>query len=133
MVEAAWNASGIDASTWSSYSPTNYYDFYAAAPSRVTGGTLPDLYGLYIAAMAQTNVTNPWGIYQAGASDNNFLAGPLMMQKDGANTTAPGAGNIRFQVVCGTNAGTAKIQVIGGTSTTPQTLLDNIGSGVSGC
>jgi hypothetical protein len=57
----------------------------------------------------------------------------LSMQPYGSDTSAPGANFVRFQVVCGTTAHTAKIQVIGGTSTTPQTLLDNIGAGVSGC
>lgn len=46
---------------------------------------------------------------------------------------APGAGAVKFAAVCGTTVGTAKIIVYAGTSTTPVTLLDNIGSGVSGC
>jgi hypothetical protein len=47
--------------------------------------------------------------------------------------TAPGATGMKIETVCGTNSGTAKIIVYAGTSNTPTTLLDNIGSGVRGC
>lgn len=50
-----------------------------------------------------------------------------------ASGVAPGATKVTAEAVCGTNAGSAKIILYAGTSTTPVTLLDNIGSGVTGC
>lgn len=50
-----------------------------------------------------------------------------------ASGAAPGASGGKFALVCGTNAGTAKIIAYAGTSTAAATVLDNIGSGVSGC
>jgi hypothetical protein len=46
---------------------------------------------------------------------------------------APGASFLGLSAVCGTNAGTAKLQALAGTSATPTTLLDNIGAGFTGC
>jgi hypothetical protein len=43
--------------------------------------------------------------------------------------TAAGASNLKLIVVAGTNAGSCKIVAYAGTSTTPSTVLDNIGSG----
>ena len=57
----------------------------------------------------------------------------LNMTTRTADTVAPGATLSRVETVCGTEPGTAKIIVYAGTSATPTTLLDNIGSGVSGC
>lgn len=67
------------------------------------------------------------------ASGGNAGDGTILIQKITTSAAAPGAANARLEVVCGTNAGTAKIIAYGGTSTTPATVLDNIGSGVSGC
>ena len=47
--------------------------------------------------------------------------------------TAPGTSGAKLAVVCDTNPGTAKLVIFVGTSTTPVTIQDNIGSGVSGC
>ena len=70
----------------------------------------------------------------AGSTFGAVLAdGEFGLRRNVASGTAPGGGFIKFGAVCGTNAGTAKIVVYGGTSTTPVTLLDNIGSGVTGC
>ena len=49
------------------------------------------------------------------------------MTKITADAVAPGAALSRIETVCGTKSGTAKIVVYAGTSTTPTTLLDNIG------
>jgi hypothetical protein len=46
-----------------------------------------------------------------------------------ASGTAPGAGYAKAAVVAGTNAGSCKLMVYAGTSTTAATILDNIGSG----
>lgn len=55
------------------------------------------------------------------------------MGKITTSSTAAGAAGIRIETVCGTNAGSAKLIIYGGTSTTPVTITDNIGTGVTGC
>ena len=50
-----------------------------------------------------------------------------------ASASAPGADGAKFEVVCGTNAGTAKLVMYAGTSATSVTVVDNVGSGVTGC
>lgn len=47
----------------------------------------------------------------------------------GAPGSAPGASRVQIFAVAGTNAGSCKLQALAGTSTTPVTILDNIGSG----
>lgn len=61
------------------------------------------------------------------------VKGEVGMTKITASGSAPGAAGGKFELVCGTNAGTAKLIVYAGTSTTPVTITDNIGSGVTGC
>lgn len=55
--------------------------------------------------------------------------GELGFAKIGASGSAPGAGFVKIAAVAGTNAGSCKIIAYAGTSTTPVTILDNIGSG----
>lgn len=69
----------------------------------------------------------------SGSSTLKVSAGELAFDKGSASGTAPGAGFLKLGVVCGTNAGTAKIIAYAGTSTTPVTVVDNVGSGVTGC
>lgn len=66
-------------------------------------------------------------------STDVFASQSLSMTTRTADTIAPGATVSRVETVCGSNSGTAKIIVYAGTSPTPTTLLDNIGSGVSAC
>ena len=49
--------------------------------SSVYSGTMTNVYGLYLEDLGGTNV---WGVYQAGASDDNYFAGNV-----GIGTTAP--------------------------------------------
>lgn len=49
------------------------------------------------------------------------------------SSNAPGPAGGKIELVCGTNSGTAKLIAYAGTSATPVTILDNIGSGVTGC
>lgn len=51
------------------------------------------------------------------------------MAKTAAFGAAPGAGLARFEVVTGTTGGSCKLQVYAGTSATPVTIIDNVGSG----
>lgn len=46
-----------------------------------------------------------------------------------ATATAPGANTARLAFIAGTNAGTGKLVAYCGTSTTPVTIVDNIGAG----
>lgn len=62
-----------------------------------------------------------------------LAAGELGFAKIAASGSAPGASGGKVELVCGTGAGSAKIIAYAGTSTTPVTVLDNIGSGVTGC
>lgn len=74
------------------------------------------------------------GAFQiGGATALTLSAGALGFARMTASLLAPGATGLKLEVVCGTNAGTAKIQAYAGTSATPVTLTDNIGSGVTGC
>jgi hypothetical protein len=42
--------------------------------------TVNNAYGLYIGAFTETGtITNGWGVYQAGGSQNNYLAGDLLI------------------------------------------------------
>lgn len=68
-----------------------------------------------------------------GATALTLALGELGFDKITATGTAPGAIGGKIELVCGTNAGSAKLIAYAGTSTTPATILDNIGSGVTGC
>jgi hypothetical protein len=59
----------------SAFTGSGMYGFYANSPNTVVGGTLPNLYGIYVAPQLKTNVTNGWGVYQAGTADQNYFAG----------------------------------------------------------
>lgn len=64
-----------------------------------------------------------------GASTNTTaLSGEIALVKRSASGTAPGASRLKFSAVAGTNAGTCKIIAYAGTSTTPVTIIDNIGA-----
>jgi hypothetical protein len=39
------------------------------------GGLMTNAYGVYISAQAATGITNPWGVYQLGATTKNYLQG----------------------------------------------------------
>jgi hypothetical protein len=128
-LEAAWPALDLSGNP----APSAVYGVHVNGPPSTSGGTLPNIYGLYIEKQKVGNIRAGWGIYQVDSGDQNFFGGPILMQKNTPTLSAPGAGNLRTEVVCGTNAGTARLQAYAGTSPTPVTILDNIGSGVSGC
>jgi hypothetical protein len=60
------------------------------------------------------------------------LRSPILARRlaSGGN---PGATFGSLELVCGTTAGTARLIAYAGTSTTPVTIVDNIGAGVTGC
>lgn len=74
------------------------------------------------------------GYLQSGSvTALTLTAGAIGMTKIAASGSAPGAAGLKLEVVCGTNAGTAKIIAIAGTSTTAVTIVDNVGAAVTGC
>jgi hypothetical protein len=83
------------------------------------------------AGIVPTRVT---GTVSFGTSSPFTLSrGEIGLAVTALSERGPGPGAVKFAAACGTTAGTAKIVVYAGTSATPVTLLDNIGSGVSGC
>jgi hypothetical protein len=77
-----------------------------------------------------TNVQNGLSV---GAQNLTMSQGEFGLSKIAASGTAPGPSGVKLEAVCGSTAGTAKIIAYAGTSATPVTIVDNIGSGVSGC
>lgn len=84
------------------------------------------------AVTARVGIPATGGFY-IGATAPTLTAGALGMNKITASASAPGAASCKMEVVCGTNAGTAKLIMACGTSATALTILDNVGAGVSGC
>lgn len=62
-------------------------------------------------------------------SGGTASTGTLTMAKETSSGTAPSAGFAKLEVVAGTSGGTCKLQMYAGTSTTPTTVLDNVGAG----
>lgn len=73
------------------------------------------------------------GVQLGGSTALTLTAGAVGIPKITASGTAPGATGGKIELVCGTNAGSAKLIAVAGTSSTAVTILDNIGSGVTGC
>lgn len=73
------------------------------------------------------------GFYVGQGTPANTGRGEIEIEKVTASGTAPGAANVKLTAVCGTGAGSAKLIMYAGTSTTPVTVVDNVGSGVTGC
>jgi hypothetical protein len=78
------------------------------------GGTITNLYGLYIAA--QTVGTNNWGLYQVGTTTPNFLAGPIRMGTTGGPLWQTGSGSPEGAVTA--PIGSLYTRTDGGASTT---------------
>jgi hypothetical protein len=55
--------------------------------------------------------------------------GEIYMTKSAFGASAPGANQMKFGVLAGTNAGTCKLIAYAGTSATPVTIVDNVGAG----
>lgn len=72
-------------------------------------------------------------VLKTGSASLTTTAGAVGLSKMTASGSAPGAGGGKLELVCGTGAGTAKLVAYAGTSGTAATVLDNIGSGVTGC
>lgn len=74
------------------------------------------------------------GAAQVGSTAALTLSGgEFGLQKIAASGTAPGAAGGKLALVCSGTAGKAKLVVSAGTSGTATTIVDNIGTGVTGC
>lgn len=93
------------------------------APATINIGGVQNT-GVCLSVGGTTPSTCHLGVSSAGATTLAKLSTPA---------AGPGAGYGALAMVCGTNAGTLKLIAMGGTSATPVTVLDNIGSGVTGC
>jgi hypothetical protein len=56
---------------------TNAYTFRAIAPQIGGSSFITGLYGLYIDSMSSGNITQGYGVYQAGTTDVNYFAGAI--------------------------------------------------------
>lgn len=79
------------------------------------------------------SVTVNSSLMLGSATPLTLATGEMGLAKITASGSAPGAAGGKLALVCGTNAGTAKVIAYAGTSTTPVTVIDNIGAGVTGC
>lgn len=68
-----------------------------------------------------------------GVTGLTLTTGAYGLAKITASASAPGAAGGKLELVCGTNAGSAKLIIAAGTSATAVTVVDNVGSGVTGC
>ena len=73
------------------------------------------------------------GAIQIGGAALTLTSGEMGFLKIAASGSAPGASGVKEAWVCGSGAGTAKKIAYAGTSGTPVTLIDNVGTGVTGC
>ncbi len=86
-------------------------------------------HGLYVPATTQFVTL---GLYTASGqiqSNDTTDSNPLLLSKNAVADSAPGAGYVSFKAVAGTTSGKCKIVMKAGTSATPITLIDDIGSG----
>jgi hypothetical protein len=68
--------------------------------------------------------------FNVGRQVMNVDVGEIGVATISPSGSAPGAYGAKLALVCGTNAGTAKLIIYAGTSSTPVTIVDNIGGGV---
>ena len=71
-----------------------HFDVKAPDDGGVTGHIITNIYGLRIATMKGSSnytITNGWGIYQEGTTDNNYFAGKVLV-----GTATPGASPVRL-------------------------------------
>ena len=81
----------------------------------------PDIISATGTGTPATSITHIAGAFTVG---NEITAAKIT-----DSATAPGAGEFKVTVVAGTTAGTCKLIARAGTSTTPVTIIDNVGSG----
>lgn len=120
---------------------TNYAEFPPVTVTTSGGGpvTAAEIEAT-MAGAAATLSLNPSGAatvaggpVAVGGGSLNLTTAALGIARMAASGSAPGPGGGKVELVCGTNAGTARLVVYAGTSGTAVVLGDNIGAGVTGC
>ena len=110
----AYNSSRFGPPTLAATNPVTYSD-----ASTLTLGGCP---------VASTNVTITY-CYGLKVGGDSFFQGEVVVLKAALSGTAPGASKLKLAVAAGTTAGTCKLVAYAGTSTTPTTIIDNVGAG----
>lgn len=120
---------------------------YSQLAQAMNGGTICTTFynvsgaGGHVFQVAAANVLSMSGtlaqfivpVQVASGSTLTLSTGQLGFSKITDPAAAVGAGGGAVFLVCGTNAGTAKLVAVAGTSATKVTIVDNIGAGVTGC
>ena len=97
-------------------------------------GRIQELINNTVVLEKSTTQVTANGAMQIGQQAQLTLAvGELGFAKVTASGSAPGNTGVKESWVCGTAAGSAKKIAYGGTSATPVTIIDNVGSGILGC
>ena len=104
----------------------------AVVDGTVASNSVPGDLEFYAAENLQMSILGVGGVI-IGPTKLVTTSGALGLNKIAASGSAPGAAGGKLELVCGTGAGTAKLIVYAGTSTTPSTIVDNIGGSVTGC
>jgi len=110
----------------------------------INGTSTGTAYGLGIASKTNTLTGGTIKPFSIGGTTTDLFTGytrgfevdhvgSWFSAKMTASASAPGADGAKFEVVCGTNAGTVKLIMYGGTSGTATTIVDNVGAGATGC
>jgi hypothetical protein len=92
-----------------------------------SGGTFMQITGTNTSGTA---IAMHSGSLQVGSTTAAaLLNGDFDLVKTANSASGPGAGHLKLEVLAGTTGGTCKLIAFAGTSATPVTVLDNIGSG----
>ena len=94
-----------------------------------TGGNVVISASVHAAASASS--VN--GLHTVATFSNLHQGGAMMLPRATGDAAQPGSGNVTLYVVCGANAGTLAIVAKSGTNNTHTTVVNNLGSGNSGC
>lgn len=81
---------GVAGGSVMNISDFRYFDVKSPDRANLTGHVVDNMYGLKIAAMVGTTgftVTNGWGVYQEGASDNNYFNGKVLIGTSSAGSS----------------------------------------------
>lgn len=116
---------------------TGVWNFFASATANnaFAGNTKIGAITIPAAALDVAGSGLVSGSFSIGAQANGLTltSGAFGLTKITPSASAPGAAGAKLEVVCGTNTGTAKLIMYAGTSATAITIVDNVGTGVTGC
>ncbi len=127
-----YSSSGLDLTTQRASGVTIYpgTDIPSAFVVKNMSGTVSEL--------VTDTISNTTKLISLNIASGTIVAPPpgtFTVEKSSRSGTSitPGPSSARFEVTCGTSGGTASLLMYAGTSPSPFTVLNNVGSGVSGC